>query len=94
MNTYEATLVIQPGLEEGEAKKFIEEVSGEIEKKGGKVTKSELSPKQPLAYKVRRNREAYYLQLGFLCPPEALRDLERRFRLHQNVLRHMVVRGK
>ena len=94
MNTYEATLVIQPGLEEEQTKGVVEEVTGLIEKGGGKVTKSELSTKQPLAYKLRRNREGYYLQLGFLCPPKALRDVERRFRINQNILRHLIVREK
>ncbi len=95
MNSYKATLVIKPGLKEEEAKKFVEEISGEIKKEGGKVTESELSPsKQRLAYGLGRYIDGLYLRLSFLCQPAAIESFEKRLKNNRNVLRHLIIRGK
>ena len=45
-----------------------------------------------LAYKIEKRAEGYYVLLQFTCPAPAIKELERRIRVNDNILKYLTVR--
>jgi small subunit ribosomal protein S6 len=58
----------------------------------GKVLKVEKWGKRRLAYPILRQEEGHYVLLVFESPAGLVRELERRYRMNDRVLRHLTVR--
>ena len=106
MRPYEATLVIQPKLDDEGVTSLIGRVEQLLTKEGGTLdssgqiidrrgTVAEVSDgwkKRRLAYAINSHREGYYAVLRFHAPPEALTELDRSLKLSDDVLRFLVLR--
>lgn len=91
MKLYEGMFILRPDLPEDQTAKIAEGISGEITKAGGTIAESTLSPKQRLAYRVRKHDDGYCLIVRFRIEGPALEALNKRFRLNGDLLRHMIV---
>ena len=58
----------------------------------GKVIKVEKWGKRRLAYPIRRSEDGIYVLMTIECPPSLVRELDRRYRMNDRILRHLVVR--
>ena len=58
----------------------------------GKVVKSEYWGLRSLSYKIKKNRKGHYVLLGLDAPADAVNELERQFKLHEDVMRSLTVR--
>jgi len=58
----------------------------------GKMLKVEKWGKRRLAYAIRRNEEGVYVLMTIECPPSLVKELDRRYRMNDRILRHLVVR--
>jgi len=92
LKSYEAMVIIRPDIPEDQAKKVVEGVSTEIAKIGGKIAEQTLSPKQRLSYTLAKHDDGYCLCLRFEAKPADLENLTQRFRLNQDILRHLIVK--
>ena len=92
MKSYEAMVIIRPDIPEDQAKKVVEGISSEILKIGGKIAESTLSPKQRLSYTLAKHDDGYSLCLRFEAKPAELENLAQRFRLNQDILRHLIIK--
>lgn len=92
---YELTLLVAPSYTDSELTKLKEEVSELVTKNKGEVVSQEDWGKRPLAYKLkragRRYEEAVYLHFVIEMQAEKAASLERAVRLHNQVLRHLLV---
>ncbi|HXH28196.1 MAG TPA: 30S ribosomal protein S6 [Candidatus Polarisedimenticolia bacterium] len=58
----------------------------------GKVLKVERWGKRRLAYPIGRHEEGHYVLMVIETPPSFVRELERRYRMNDRILRHLTVR--
>ena len=90
--SYELGFIIPSNVQEAETKAVIEQVKTWIKDFGGEVTNVDYWGRRRLAYPIEDFREGYYVFFKMDYPTTRLTDLERNLKLHDQVLRHLVVR--
>ena len=58
----------------------------------GKVENVTDMGKRKLAYEIKKNKEAYYMQFDFEATPESIAELERIYRITDEVLKFIVIK--
>ena len=91
MNKYESVIIINPNLESEATKALIEKISNLINT-DGKVNSVEEIGKKRLAYEIKKNKEGYYVVLKFEAKPELITELERVYRITDEVIKFIVVK--
>lgn len=91
MNKYESVIIISPVVEEEGIKNLITKFSDLINT-DGKVESVEEMGKRKLAYEVKKNKEGYYVLINFEAKPELIAELERNYRITDEVIKFIVVR--
>jgi small subunit ribosomal protein S6 len=92
MRIYEEMFIIRPDAVEEEIDAYIEQVKQVIAGAGGTVDKVEKWGKRKLAYRVAKREEGIYILLQFSAGPDSVRELERRLRVSDLVLKYLTVR--
>ena len=91
MNKYESVVIINPSVEEQDIKDLISKFTDMINK-NGKLEKVEEVGKKKLAYEIKKNSEGYYVVLNFEAEPSFIAELERVYRITDEVIKFIVVR--
>lgn len=91
MNKYESVIIINPNLEEEAIKALIEKISNLINT-DGKVSSVEEVGKKRLAYEIKKNKEGFYVVFKFEANPELITELERVYRITDEVIKFIVVK--
>ena len=91
MNQYESVIIINTNVDEEKMKALIEKFSTLINN-DGKVEKVEELGKKKLAYEVKKNKEGYYVVYTFDAKPELIAELERNYRITDEVIKFIVIR--
>ncbi len=91
MNKYESVIIINPNLE-GEAIKALIEKFSNLINNNGKVDSVEEVGKKKLAYEIKKNKEGYYIIFKFESKPEAIAELERIYKITDEVIKFIVVK--
>ena len=91
MNKYESVIIINPSVDEDKVKGLIDKFSDLINKQG-KVTKVDTLGKKKLAYEVKKNKEGIYLVFYFEAEPSLIAELERNYRITDEVIKFIVVK--
>lgn len=92
MRTYEVIFVVRPELPEAEVDSLTEQMQQGVAGAGGQVTKAEKWGKRPLAYRVKGYREGYYVYFELTGTGEILRELERRLKVAEPVIKLLSIR--
>jgi small subunit ribosomal protein S6 len=90
--TYEILFIADPNLSEPDVDTLTAQVQGFVEKEGGKIDKVEKWGKKRLAYEVRRQREGYYVLITTLGGAALVKEVERRMKVTDGIIRHITVR--
>ena len=90
MNNYEVMFIIKSTLEEEKKEAVIETVKGIIET-AGEVGKVDVWGMKKLAYPIQKMNEGYYVVVEFAAKPELPHELDRRLKISDNVIRHMII---
>ena len=91
MNKYESVIIINPTVEAEKLKTLVQKFTDLINN-AGKVEKVDEVGKKKLAYEVKKNKEGYYVIINFEAQPELIVELERNYRITDEVLKFIVVR--
>ena len=91
MNKYESVVIINPGVEENGMKELIQKFSSLINSDGKVENVNELGKKR-LAYEIEKQKEGYYIVIDFEANPSLIAELERIYRITDNVMKFIVVR--
>lgn len=91
MSFYEHVLIARQDITQGQAEAIAEQAKTCIEEKGGKVTKQEYWGLKNLAYRMKKNRKGHMILLNIDAPSDAITELERRLRIHEDVLRYLTI---
>lgn len=91
MNKYEALFIVNPSVEDAGIKELIQKFSDLINS-DGKVEGTEEIGKKKLAYPVKKCAEGFYVLINFSAKGELIAELERNFRITDEVIKFIVVR--
>ena len=92
MRIYEELFIVRPDASEEEIDAFVEQLRPVITGGGGTLDKIEKWGLRRLAYRIAKREEGYYVLLQFTCGPEVVKELERRMRVSDLVLKYLTVR--
>ena len=91
MNKYETVFIINPSVEEAGVKELTQKFSDLINS-DGKVESVEEMGKRKLAYEIKKNSEGIYVLINFEANPTLIKELERVYRITDEVIKFIVVR--
>ena len=92
MPFYENVFIARQDISAPQVDSLADDFSKIIEDQGGKVAKREYWGLRGLAYRIKKNRKAHYVLLNIDAPAEAVQEMERQMRLHEDVLRYLTLR--
>jgi small subunit ribosomal protein S6 len=89
---YEELFIVKPDVVEEEVDAYVETLRTQLTTAGATVDKVDKWGKRKLAYRIEKYREGFYVLFQFTAPPDAVKELERRLRVADVVLKFMTVR--
>lgn len=92
LRAYEMVYIVQPDLEEEAVNGLLEKFSALITADGGEVVQVDHWGKRRLAYEIRDFRDGNYFLVNFKGLPRTAGELDRIFKLTDEVLRFMIIR--
>lgn len=93
MNAYETLFVVNPTIGDDAIKATVEKFTDLIAKNGSIENISEWG-KRKLAYPINDIPEGYYVLVNFKSASDFIAELERIFRIDENIMRDIVVRDE
>jgi small subunit ribosomal protein S6 len=92
MRIYEELFIVRPDAAEEEVDALIESARQTIANGGGTVDKVEKWGIRKLAYRLAKRDEGFYVLMQFTSDPDPVKEVERRFRVSDSVLKFLTVR--
>jgi len=89
---YEELFIVKPDAPDEEVDQFVETLRTQLTTAGATVDKVDKWGKRRLAYRVDKYREGTYVLFQFTSEPRAVKELERRLRVSDVVLKFLTVR--
>src|SRR5690348_9559211 len=89
---YEELFIAKPDAPDEEVDQFVEQLRTHLTGAGATVDKIEKWGKRRLAYRVDKYREGAYVLLQFSAGPDTVKELERRLRVSDLVIKFITVR--
>jgi small subunit ribosomal protein S6 len=92
MRIYEELFIVRPNATDEEVDPFIEQIKGVITTAGGTIEKAEKWGIRRLAYRVAKQTEGLYILIVFNANGDSVKELERRLRVSDLVIKFLTVR--
>ncbi|HZO87313.1 MAG TPA: 30S ribosomal protein S6 [Chthonomonadaceae bacterium] len=94
MRHYEAMYIVAPETSDEDLEQVIEKYKKIVTDGGGEVGETGKWEKgrRPLAYEIANRREGIYILMQFQSNTEVPKELDRIFRISDDVIRHLIVR--
>ncbi|TWG93738.1 small subunit ribosomal protein S6 [Mesorhizobium sp. J18] len=92
MALYEHVFLARQDLSQQQVDALLEQYKGVIEEGGGKVGRVENWGLKSLAYRIKKNRKAYFTLMDIDAPAEVVKEVERQMGLSEDILRFMTIR--
>jgi len=92
LRNYQSVLILKPDLDEAQVEESVNKITAILKKFGGSVLKLEQWGKKRLAYRVRKNKFGYYLNMYHTCEPGGVPDLEKEYQLYGLIIKYLVIR--
>jgi small subunit ribosomal protein S6 len=92
MRIYEELFIVRPDATEEEIDPIIEQVRTTVTGAEGTIDKVEKWGVRKLAYKVEKRNEGYYVLIQFTAKPETVKEIERRLRVSDLIIKFITVR--
>jgi small subunit ribosomal protein S6 len=89
---YELVYVVSPEATEEQVTDLHTQVEGIVQRMGGQIEKTENWGRRKLAYEIGRHKEGTYVLENILGTGELLKEIDRRLKVYDIVIRHLVVR--
>ena len=92
MNKYESVIIIRPDKTDDEIKLIIEDMKNLVIKNNGNFEKVENLGLKKLAYEIRKCKEGYYAVLYFEADASVITELERMYRITEDIIKFMTIK--
>lgn len=93
MSRYESIFIASPQLSEDDFDSLRQSFQKVIQTNGGNVAQSDSWGKRRLAYTVQKQEEGYFGFFLFEGTGPTVKELERRYRLHEGVIKFLCVKA-
>ncbi len=91
MTKYELMFIIDPALEDDAKAATVEAVKEIIATEGEVIGEADVWGMRKLAYPIQKKSEGYYVVIEFQAPPTLPKELDRRLKISDHIMRHMIV---
>ena len=92
MNKYEMMFIVKTTLDEEATNKVSKVYEDIIKSMKGNLTDSKNLGNKKLAYPIKKEATGYYYVFNFEATPEIVAEVDRKARIDESVLRHMIIR--
>lgn len=92
LRSYQSVLILKPDFDEAQIGECLEKITDLIKSHGGACLKVDKWGKKRLAYKVKKSRFGYYLNIYHTCENEKVPSLEAKYKLYEAIIKFMVLR--
>lgn len=92
MRIYEELYILKPDVTDEDADASVELIRGIVTSSGGTIDKVDKWGKRKLAYRVRKQDEGFYILVQFSAKAEVVKEVERRLRVSDIVIKYITVR--
>jgi small subunit ribosomal protein S6 len=92
MPLYESTFIVRQDVSSHDVDKLTDGFIKIIQDNGGKLIKKENWGLRDLAYTIKKNSKGHYVMLGLETGHATIKELERKIKLSEDVLRYLTVR--
>lgn len=92
MKFYETMFILKPTLVEEEIKARLDFFKEVITKNGGEIETCLDMGMRNLAYEIKKNKRGYYFVIYFKAQPSLILELERNYRINEEILRFIVIK--
>ena len=92
MRNYEAMYILKTTLEDEAIDTAVTRFEDVVKNGGGEIVKTDRWGKRRLAYELNGVTEGYYILMTFKSPSSATQELERILKIHDDVVRHLVIK--
>lgn len=92
MPLYETIFITRQDVSLSDVEKITAGFTKILKENGGNIVKTEQWGIRDLAYPIRKSNRAYYTLLGIDASVAAVKELERRMSLNEDVMRHVSVK--
>lgn len=91
MNKYETIFIMKDDITEEQKNEIINKIVNYLNTNGKITEKNDLGLKR-LAYEIRKHRQAYYYQVYFEAKSTVITELERLYRITDEILKFIIIR--
>ena len=89
---YELVYVMKPEATEAEVAEMQTQIEAIIQRIGGTLDKTDVWGRRKLAYDIGKHKEGFYVLHVITGSGELMKEIDRRFRVTEGLLRHLIVR--
>ena len=89
---YELVYILPPETTEDQAGELHQQIDGVVSRMSGRIDRTENWGRKRLAYEIAHNKEGVYVLEVITGSGELMKELDRRLRVIDQVVRHMIVR--
>jgi small subunit ribosomal protein S6 len=89
---YELVYILPPETTEEQAGELHQQVEGIVSRMNGRVDRTENWGRKRLAYEIAHHKEGVYVLEAITGSGELMKEIDRRLRVLDQVVRHMIVR--
>ncbi|MDH4063768.1 MAG: 30S ribosomal protein S6 [Acidobacteriota bacterium] len=90
--TYELIYIMVPDANEQQVADLHAQVSGIVERMGGTIEKTDPWGRRKLAYEIGKHKEGFYVLHVIRGTGDVMKEIDRRLKVTDGLLRHLVVR--
>lgn len=92
MRNYENLVIVKPTLTAEEIQANIQAIEEVITSNGGEIAATDAMGMRKLAYPINKNERGYYHVIYYSVAPSAISEIERRFRINEELLRFVTIK--
>ncbi len=92
MRHYENLVIVKPTLTEEEIKNSIAAIEAVITENGGEIVARDEMGMRKLAYPIEKSPRGYFHVVYYTIEPSAIAEIERRFRINEELLRFVTIK--
>jgi len=92
MRNYENLVIVKPTFTAEEIQASIKAVEEVITSNGGEIATTNAMGMRKLAYPIDKNERGYYHVIYYTVAPSSISEIERRFRINEDLLRFVTIK--
>lgn len=92
MNKYEMMFIVKATIDEAKVAEVAENLKSVITSMKGEITDSKDLGQKKLAYPIKKEVTGFYFVVNFDANNEIVAELDRKARIDESVIRHMIIR--